>query len=253
MTDGTAVTASHAGSAARLAGGGTGRHLRAILLGPPGAGKGTQAERVATAYGVPHVSTGDIFRRHVRDGTELGRRSRSYLESGELVPDDLVIGMVADRLAQPDADGFVLDGFPRTVPQAQALEELLDGEQRPLDVVLRLAIGEAEIVRRITGRRVCPACGATFHVDHQPAARDGVCDQCGTELTQRRDDTEEVVSNRLSVYRRQTEPLEYFYWQRSLLRDVEAVGSVDEITQRALSVLADYVRPSRRGDARDHP
>lgn len=248
MSDGSAATASRSGTGAGAAGRTGDRFLRVVLLGPPGAGKGTQAERIAQAYDVPHVSTGDIFRANVRQGTELGHRSRSYMEAGELVPDDIVIGMVADRLGEPDAAGFLLDGFPRTVPQAQALEEILAEVGRPLDAVLRLALDEDEIVRRITGRRVCPACGATFHVDYEPAARRGVCDQCGAKLTQRRDDREEVVTNRLSVYRRQTEPLEYFYWQRGLLRDVEAVGSVEEVTGRALAVLAEYVRPHGRGE-----
>lgn len=249
MTDGTAVTGSRTPTGTSPGRDGSGGAVRAVLLGPPGAGKGTQAERIAETYGVPHVSTGDIFRAHVRRGTELGHKTASFMENGNLIPDDIVIGMVADRLGEPDARGFVLDGFPRTVPQARALDRLLREAERPLDVVLRLAVDEDEIVRRISGRRVCPGCGATFHVDHHQAARDGVCAECGGKLTQRPDDREEIVKNRLSVYRRQTEPLEYFYWQRGLLRDVAAMGTVDEVTERALSVLSSYVEPSTREDA----
>ena len=218
--------------------------VRVILLGPPGAGKGTQAVRIAGAYGVPHISTGDIFRSNVKNETELGTKAKSYMDAGELVPDDIVIAMVEDRLAQPDtAPGFVLDGFPRTVPQAQALETRLSGLNQPLDVVLRLAITEDEIVRRLTGRRTCRNCGAIYHLQSSPSAEAGVCDRCGGELYQRDDDKEAVVLNRLDVYHRQTEPLEFFYWQRGLLRDVEAIGTMDEVTRRALGVLSEYEEP----------
>jgi adenylate kinase len=224
-------------------GGGT-TTMRVIMLGPPGAGKGTQAGRIAEAYGIPHISTGDIFRANVKGGTELGRQAKSYMDKGDLVPDEIVIGMVRDRLAEDDCQGgFNLDGFPRTVPQAQALEELLAEIERPIDVVLRLAVDEAEIVKRLTGRRTCRDCGAIFHVVDKPPAEDGVCDLCGGELHQRADDTEEVVVNRLDVYHRQTEPLEFFYWQRGLLRDIEAVGTVDDVTRRALDVLYEYEEP----------
>lgn len=215
--------------------------LRAVVLGPPGAGKGTQASRVAGAYQVPHVATGDILRAHVSDGTALGEQAQRYMAAGELVPDDIVIGMVADRLSRPDAGGFVLDGFPRTVPQAQSLEELLLELERPLHVVLRLAVDEQVIVARLSGRRVCGECGASFHVDSNPPRQPGVCDGCGGTLVQRDDDHEEVITHRLSVYRRQTEPLEYFYWQRGLLRDVEALGDLEEVTERMLAVLEEHV------------
>ena len=219
--------------------------MRVIMLGPPGAGKGTQATRIAAAYDVPHISTGDIFRANVKGGTDLGTQAKAYMDKGELVPDEIVIGMVRDRLAEDDAaNGFNLDGFPRTVPQAQALEELLAEMERPIDVVLRLAVDESEIVKRLTGRRTCRECGAVFHVSDNPPADEGVCDRCGGELYQRDDDTEEVVMNRLDVYHRQTEPLEFFYWQRGLLRDVEAVGTVDDVTRRALDVLREYEEPA---------
>jgi adenylate kinase len=238
----TAVPAMRRDEFPHLGGGTT--TMRVIMLGPPGAGKGTQAGRIAAAYDIPHISTGDIFRANVKGGTELGRQAKTYMDAGELVPDDIVIGMVEDRLAQDDcAEGFNLDGFPRTVPQAQALEELLAGMERPIDVVLRLAVDESEIVKRLTGRRTCRDCGAIFHAADNPPRREGVCDACGGELYQRDDDTEEVVMNRLAVYHRQTEPLEFFYWQRGLLRDVEAVGAVDDVTGRALEVLREYEEP----------
>ena len=234
-------------SATTGTGGGTDT-MRVIMLGPPGAGKGTQATRIADAYDIPHISTGDIFRANVKGGTELGKKAQEYMDAGDLVPDEIVIGMVADRLGEDDArSGFNLDGFPRTVPQAQALEELLAERGTPLDVVLRLAVDEEEVIRRLTGRRTCSECGAVYHLEYEPPAEEGVCDRCGGKLQQRDDDSEEVVRNRLDVYHRQTEPLEFFYWQRGLLRDVEAVGTVDEVTQRALDVLAEYEEPP--GDA----
>ncbi len=218
--------------------------MRVIMLGPPGAGKGTQASRIADAYRIPHISTGDIFRQNVKSATDLGRQAQQYMDAGELVPDDVVVGMVGARLAEPDAkSGFNLDGFPRTVPQAQSLEDLLVDRGTPLDVVLRLAVDEDEVVHRLTGRRVCRNCGAVYHVDYNPPSEPGVCDACGGELYQRDDDREEVVLNRLDVYHRQTQPLEYFYWERGLLRDVEALGTVDEVTQRALAVLREYEEP----------
>jgi adenylate kinase len=219
--------------------------VRVILLGPPGAGKGTQAVKVSEAFGIPHISTGDIFRENVRGDTELGREAKRYMDAGDLVPDEVVVGMVADRLAQPDAaDGFCLDGFPRTVPQAQALEDLLVQRDAPLEVVVRFAVAEDEVVERLTGRRTCSQCGAVFHVSHAPPSTEGVCDACGGELLQRDDDTEDVVINRLEVYRKQTEPLEHFYWERGLLRDVEAVGPVEDVTARTLDLLREYASPS---------
>jgi adenylate kinase len=222
--------------------------VRVILLGPPGAGKGTQAVRIAEAFGIPHISTGDILRANVREGTDLGREAKRYMDAGDLVPDDVIMGMVGDRLAEPDAaEGFLFDGFPRTVPQAQALEDLLIEREQPLDVVVRLAVDQAEVVERLTGRRTCTNCGSVFHVTANPPATEGVCDNCGGELVQRDDDTEDVVLNRLEVYRSQTEPLEYFYWQRGLLRDVEAVGSVDEVAERARKLLEEYAVPDGHG------
>ncbi|MEX0591906.1 MAG: adenylate kinase [Nitriliruptoraceae bacterium] len=215
--------------------------MRIILLGPPGAGKGTQAVRIAAAAGIPHISTGDILRANVREGTELGDAAKRYMDAGDLVPDDVIIGMIGTRLGESDAaKGFLFDGFPRTVPQAEALEKLLIERTTPLDVVLRLAVPADEVLERLTGRRTCDGCGRIFHVTFDPPTTEGRCDDCDGQLVQRDDDTEDVVLNRLEVYRSQTEPLEEFYWERGLLRDIEAVGPVDEVHQRARQVLSEY-------------
>ena len=215
--------------------------MRVILLGPPGAGKGTQATRIAERYGIPHISTGDLLRANVREGTSLGQEAQRYMDAGDLVPDEVIMGMVADRLELPDAEaGFLFDGFPRTVPQAEALEGMLIDRGAPLDAVLRLAVPQDEVVRRLTGRRTCSGCGRIFHEVFDPPVEPGRCDDCGGELTQRDDDTEAVVLNRLDVYRSQTQPLEHFYWERGLLRDVEAVGTPEEVSERAAQVLAEY-------------
>jgi adenylate kinase len=219
--------------------------VRIILLGPPGAGKGTQATRLAEALDIPHISTGEILRANVREGTELGLEAKRFMDAGDLVPDEVIIGMVGDRVAEPDAaGGFLFDGFPRTVPQAEALERLLVDRATPLDVVLRLAVARDEVVRRLTGRRTCGGCGRIFHLEFDPPAEDGRCDTCGGELQQRDDDREDVVLNRLEVYASQTEPLEHFYWERGLLRDVQAIGSVDEVFASARSILAEYEQPA---------
>ncbi len=218
--------------------------MRIILLGPPGAGKGTQAVGIAETFGVPHISTGDILRANVRDGTSLGVEAKRFMDAGDLVPDEVIIGMVDSRIAEPDAvAGFLLDGFPRTVPQAEALEALLVEREAPLDVVLRLSVPHDEVVRRLTGRRTCDGCGRIFHLVADPPATDGVCDDCGGALTQRDDDREEVVRRRLEVYTTQTEPLEHFYWERGLLRDVEAVGTPEEVAASATAVLRQYGAP----------
>ena len=218
--------------------------MRIILLGPPGAGKGTQAVRIAEAFAIPHISTGDILRANVREGTDLGREAKRYMDAGDLVPDEVIIGMVGDRLEEPDAsEGFLFDGFPRTVPQAQSLERLLVDRGTPLDVVLRLSVDHDEVVRRLTGRRTCSQCGRIFHLEFDPPTDEGRCDDCNGDLVQRDDDREDVVLNRLEVYRNQTEPLEHFYWERGLLRDVEAVGEVDDVSARALDILREYGQP----------
>jgi len=215
--------------------------MRIVLLGPPGAGKGTQATRLATTLGVPHISTGDILRANVRDGTPLGVEAKRFMDAGDLVPDDVIIGMVGERLLEPDAQrGFLFDGFPRTVPQARALEDVLVARQTPLTVVLRLSVDQSEVIGRLTGRRTCDGCGRIYHVVHSPPAVTDVCDECGGALVQRDDDREDVVLNRLDVYRSQTEPLESFYWERGLLRDLDASGDVDRVHERASAIISAY-------------
>lgn len=220
--------------------------LRLILLGPPGAGKGTQAAEIQDQYDIPHIATGDILREHVKNETDLGQKAKEYMDEGDLVPDDLIIEMVRDRLGQDDAQsGFILDGFPRTVAQAEALEEILGDLDQPLDLVLRLDIPEEEVIRRITGRRVCEECGATYHIDVDPPGEEGVCDECGGNVTQRDDDTEEVVRNRLENYHEQTEPLVEFYQERDLLEDVDGTGSPDDVTERVLDRLQEFADPAK--------
>lgn len=217
--------------------------MRVILLGPPGAGKGTLAARITEVFGVVHVSTGDLLRANVKAGSPLGVEAQRYMDAGDLVPDEVVIGMVADRLDEPDAaGGFLFDGFPRTVPQGEALEALLVERGRPIDVVVRLSVPPDEVVRRLTGRRTCSGCGRIFHLVFDPPTEAGRCDDCDGELVQRDDDTEAVALNRIEVYRAQTEPLEHFYWERGLLRDVDAVGAPDDVASAAVELLRSYQR-----------
>ena len=212
--------------------------MRVILLGPPGAGKGTQAARISAAYDIPHISTGDILRANVRGRTELGAEAKRYMDAGELVPDAVIVGMVAARLAEQDATGgFLFDGFPRTVPQAESLEALLGTRETPLDAVLRLAVDDDEVIERLTGRRTCGSCGRIFHLRFDPPSDESRCDDCGGELQQRDDDTERVVLNRLAVYKDQTAPLQHFYWERGLLKDVEATGTPDEVFASAKAIM----------------
>ncbi len=214
--------------------------MRLVLLGPPGAGKGTQAATVADAHGVPHISTGDIFRANLRDETPIGLEAKQYMDAGDLVPDDVVIRMVADRLTADDTDdGFLFDGFPRTIEQAESLEAVLEEADAPLDVVVNFDIDLDELVERLTGRRSCPD-GHIYHVRANPPAVEGVCDVDGKDLFQRDDDTEDVVRNRMDVYRDQTEPLIAFYDRRDLLVSIDAVGEVDEVTARVQAAVAEH-------------
>ena len=204
--------------------------MRVLFLGPPGAGKGTQARDLAQEWGVPQIATGDMLRDAMAADTPLGREAKQYYDRGALVPDDVIVGMIADRLAQPDAKrGFILDGFPRTIGQAEALGRLLESLGQPLDRVLFFDVSEAELLRRLTGRRVCRQCGATYHVVSAPPRQAGVCDRCAGELYQRADDGEATVRNRLNVYATQTTPLLDYYRQRSLLTSVPGEGSIAEI------------------------
>lgn len=212
--------------------------MRLVLLGPPGAGKGTQAVAIRRKYGIPHISTGEMLREAIAAGTDLGNKVRSIVESGALVPDDLIGEVVAERLARDDAaEGFLLDGFPRTIRQAEILESVLEGRKQPLTAVLKIALGDDEVVRRLSGRRTCASCGALCHVDSGPPVSEGTCDACGGSLGQREDDKEEVIRKRLRVYHRQTAPLTEHYRKEGLLLEVNGSGTRDEITGRVLSAL----------------
>jgi len=209
-----------------------------VLVGPPGAGKGTQAQFIASHLSIPKISTGDIFRVNVSQGTELGREAKAYMDRGDLVPDSITIAMVRDRLAEGDTrDGFLLDGFPRTLTQAKALDETLDDIGTRLDVVLELVVDDDEVVRRLSGRRTCRVCGRVWHLDFDPPTRDGICDQCGGELFQRDDDREGTVRHRLEVYAEQTAPLIDFYADKSILVGLDATGPVEDVTDRAINAL----------------
>ena len=215
--------------------------MRLVLVGPPGAGKGTQAEFIAAHLAVPKISTGDIFRDNVARGTPLGVNARRYMDSGQLVPDEITIDMVRDRLADTDAaDGFLLDGFPRTVPQAVALDKLLADLGAGLDVVLELVVDDDEVIRRLSGRRTCRGCGKIWHVEFDPPVREGACDRCGGELFQREDDRAETVAERLRVYARDTAPLVDYYGAQGKLVGIDATGPVEDVTVRAIDALRSY-------------
>jgi adenylate kinase len=211
--------------------------VRVVLVGPPGAGKGTQARRLAEHLGARLIGTGDIFRGNLRAETPLGLKAKSYMEAGELVPDDIVIEMLKEELADAP-EGFVLDGFPRTVAQAEALEEALNEAGTPLHAVLGFDVPDEVVVKRLAGRRTCARCSRTYNVELRPPRTPGLCDVCGGELLQRDDDREETVRTRIDVYHRETEPLEGFYRERGLLRTVDARGDVDEVGRRSIAALA---------------
>ncbi len=217
--------------------------MRAVLVGPPGAGKGTQAQFIASHLAIPKISTGDIFRANVSTGTTLGRRAKDYMDRGDLVPDEVTIAMVTSRLQEDDAQaGFLLDGFPRNVPQAETLKKLLSDWDTRLDIVLELVVDDDEVVRRLSGRRTCRRCGRVWHATFDPPSRKDRCDDCDGELFQRDDDREETIRHRIDVYAQQTQPLIAFYADEGTLLGIDATGPVEEVTDRALAALRRFIR-----------
>lgn len=213
--------------------------MNLVMLGAPGAGKGTQAARLAQSFDIAHISTGDIFRTNLSQGTQLGKTAKAYMERGALVPDDVTVAMVEDRLSQPDAGrGFVLDGFPRTLPQAEAFDAMLARGNMKLNRAVHLTVPDAVLIARLTGRRVCAQCGATFHVEFHPPKREGICDACGAELVVRPDDQEETVRTRIAVYNEQTAPLVSYYLGRGILLTVDGEEAVEAITGFLVSALS---------------
>lgn len=212
--------------------------MRLVLVGPPGAGKGTQAQFLASHFSIPHISTGDIFRANLKSGTPLGLQAKGFMDKGELVPDSVTNEMVRDRLSQGDVgNGFLLDGFPRNVPQAKVLQEMLSQKNTPLEAVLELSLDNAQIILRLSGRRVCRNCGKIWHLEFDKPASPQICDLCQGELYQREDDKESVIAHRLRVYTEQTAPIIDFYRGAGLVKPISADGSVAQITQRAISAL----------------
>ncbi|OGX60476.1 MAG: adenylate kinase [Paenibacillus sp. RIFOXYA1_FULL_44_5] len=212
--------------------------MNIILMGPPGAGKGTQAERIASEFQIPHISTGDAFRQAIRQGTPIGVEAKSYLDRGELVPDEITIGVVQERLQQPDCNlGFMLDGFPRTIPQADALEQILSSSGKSIDNVIDFYVDRNLLLERLTGRRICKSCGATYHMVFNPPKVDGVCDKCSGELYQRSDDSAEKVGTRLDEYDNKTAPLLDYYREKNLLREIDGEQEIQQVTETVFSFL----------------
>ena len=204
--------------------------MRLIMLGAPGAGKGTQAARIAEELKIPHISTGDIFRANIKNGTELGKKAKSYMDAGKLVPDELVCDLVADRIAKDDCkEGFILDGFPRTIPQAEALDKAVDALGTKIDYAVNIDVPDESIVRRMGGRRACVGCGATYHIKYNPPKPENLCDVCGKELILRDDDKPETVQTRLNVYHEQTQPLIDYYTKKGIIATVDGTQSMDDV------------------------
>ena len=213
--------------------------MKIIMLGAPGAGKGTQAKMIAKEYGIPHISTGDIFRANIKEGTELGKEAKTYMDAGQLVPDELTVKILLDRVAKEDCkDGYVLDGFPRTIPQAEVLDEALTKLGDKIDFAIDVDVPDENIVRRMGGRRACVTCGATYHIEHVPPKTEGICDTCGSELILRDDDKPETVSNRLKVYHDQTQPLIDFYTEKGVLRSVDGTVDMMDVFAAIKAILA---------------
>ena len=209
-----------------------------IMLGAPGAGKGTQAKMIADKYGVPHISTGDIFRANIKNGTELGMEAKKYMDQGLLVPDELTVRILLDRVAQDDCkNGYVLDGFPRTIPQAEVLDSELTKLGDHIDYAINVDVPDENIVKRMSGRRACLTCGATYHIEHVPPKKEGICDVCGSELVLRDDDKPETVKNRLNVYHEQTQPLIDFYTEKGVLKTVDGTVPMEEVFAAITAIL----------------
>ena len=214
--------------------------MKIIMLGAPGAGKGTQAKMIANKYGVPHVSTGDIFRANIKNGTELGMEAKKYMDQGLLVPDELTVKILLDRVSQPDCkNGYVLDGFPRTIPQAEVLDKALAELGESIDYAIDVDVPDENIVKRMSGRRACVSCGATYHVVHVPPKKEGICDRCGSELILRDDDKPETVKNRLDVYHKQTQPLIDFYTKKGVLKTVDGTVDMQDVFKAIVAILGE--------------
>lgn len=212
--------------------------MKIVMLGAPGAGKGTQAKQIAGKYGLPHISTGDIFRANIKNGTELGKEAKKYMDQGLLVPDELTVRLLLDRVSQEDCkNGYVLDGFPRTIPQANVLDEALEKLGDQIDYAIDVDVPDENIVRRMSGRRACLSCGATYHVAYAPPQKEGICDTCGSELVLRDDDKPETVQNRLHVYHEQTQPLIDFYARKGVLRTVDGTQAVEDVFEAICKIL----------------
>lgn len=215
-----------------------GKHMKIIMLGAPGAGKGTQAKKIAEKYSIPHISTGDIFRVNIKNGTELGKKAKTYMDQGLLVPDELVVDLVVDRVKQDDcSNGYVLDGFPRTIPQAEALDKALAAMGEAMDYAINVEVPDENIVRRMSGRRACVDCGATYHIVYAPTNEENICDNCHGELILREDDKPETVQKRLNVYHEQTQPLIDYYTEKNILIEVDGTVDIDEVFAAIVNVL----------------
>ena len=214
--------------------------MKIIMLGAPGAGKGTQAKKIAAKYGIPHISTGDIFRANIKGGTELGMKAKSYMDQGQLVPDDVTIGMLLDRIAEADCEnGYVLDGFPRTIPQAESLTKALAERGEKVDYAINVDVPDENIINRMSGRRACLGCGATYHITFNPPVKEGICDTCGQELVLRDDDKPETVKKRLDVYHQQTQPLIDYYKNAEVLAEVDGTQPMDAVFQGIVEILGE--------------
>ena len=214
--------------------------MKIIMLGAPGAGKGTQAKKIADKYQVPHISTGDIFRANIKNGTELGMKAKTYMDQGLLVPDELVVDLLVDRIKQADCvNGYLLDGFPRTIPQAECLDEALAAKGEAIDYAIDVDVPDENIINRMSGRRACVACGATYHIVHIPTKVEGICDRCGEGLILRDDDKPETVKNRLNIYHEQTQPLIDFYTEKGVLKEVDGTVDMKDVFQAIVNILGE--------------